>query len=164
MPTNVVMPQLGESVVEGTVSKWLKAEGDAVHEFEPLLEISTDKVDSEIPAPADGVVLKINVREGETVERGTLLAVIGQPGENPADAPPVVSPHGHAQAAPVPSRQETTAPLQNGSSANGKPEYTGHVTPVVARMAAEHHLDLSQITGTGRDRRITKKDVEAYLE
>ena len=165
MPTNVVMPQLGESVVEGTVSKWLKAEGDPVHEFEPLLEISTDKVDSEIPAPADGVVLKINVREGETVERGTLLAVIGQPGENPADAPPVANPHGHVPA-PLPSAQPEppSATPQNGAHGNGKPEYMGHVTPVVARMVAEHHLDLSQITGTGRDGRITKKDVEAYLE
>jgi 2-oxoglutarate dehydrogenase E2 component (dihydrolipoamide succinyltransferase) len=160
MPTNVIMPQLGESVVEGTVSKWLKAEGDAVQEFEPLLEISTDKVDSEIPAPANGVVLKITVREGETVERGTLLAVIGQPGENPADAPPVASPHGHTPAPPEP---QSAAP-QNAAPGNGKPEYSGHVTPVVARMVAEHHLDLSQISGTGRDGRITKKDVEAYLE
>ncbi len=79
MPTNVIMPQLGESVVEGTVSKWLKQVGDTVQEFEPLLEISTDKVDTEIPAPASGVLLKILIPAGETVERGTLLAVIGQP-------------------------------------------------------------------------------------
>lgn len=167
MPTNVIMPQLGESVVEGTVSKWLKAEGDAVQEFEPLLEISTDKVDSEIPAPANGVVLQINVREGETVERGTLLAVIGQPGENPADAPPVASPHGHTpapQPAPAPPQPQATPPAPNSAHTNGKPEYSGHVTPVVARMVAEHHLDLSQINGSGRDGRITKKDVEAYLE
>ena len=83
MPTNVIMPQLGESVVEGTVSKWLKQEGDRVEAFEPLLEISTDKVDSEIPAPAEGVLLKIHIQEGETVEHGTVLAVIGQAGEQP---------------------------------------------------------------------------------
>ena len=77
MPTNVIMPQLGESVVEGTISKWLKREGDSVEAFEPLLEVSTDKVDTEVPAPADGVLLKIHVAEGTTVERGTLLAVIG---------------------------------------------------------------------------------------
>ncbi|MEP7291372.1 MAG: dihydrolipoamide acetyltransferase family protein [Chloroflexota bacterium] len=158
MPTNVMMPQLGESVVEGTVSKWLKQEGDAVQEYEPLLEISTDKVDSEIPAPANGVVLKIHVHEGETVEHGTLLAVIGQPGEQAeaAQAQPVAA-NGHAAHAPA-------APRQNGAHSNGNAEYTGHVTPVVARMATEHHLDLSQITGTGREGRITKKDVEAYLE
>src|SRR5690348_11830448 len=81
MPTKVIMPQLGESVVEGTVSKWLKREGDPVQAFEPLLEISTDKVDSEISAAADGVLLKIYVPEGETVARGTVLAIIGQASE-----------------------------------------------------------------------------------
>ena len=154
MPTNVIMPQLGESVVEGTISKWLKAEGDPVQAYEPLLEISTDKVDSEIPAPADGVLLKIHVPEGETVEHGTLLAVIGQPGEQPDSAPEPVGARHVVPAQNPPIVQPT---------ANGHSEYTGHVTPVVARMAAEHHLDLGQITGTGREGRITKKDVEAYL-
>jgi 2-oxoisovalerate dehydrogenase E2 component (dihydrolipoyl transacylase) len=148
MATNVIMPQLGESVVEGTVSKWLKREGDPVQAFEPLLEISTDKVDTEIPASADGVLLKIYVPAGETVARGTVLAIIGQPNEQPASTPSVI-------AAP--------AMAQNGIHSNGKTEYTGHVTPVVARMAAEHHLDLAQIAGTGREGRITKKDVETYL-
>ncbi len=164
MPTNVIMPQLGESVVEGTVSRWLKQEGDSVAEFEPLLEISTDKVDSEIPAPAAGVLLKIHIREGETVDHGTLLGVIGQAGEKPEDAPPVQA-HGHGalgHAPPPPERNGT--PAANGSNGNGAGEYTGQVTPVVARMAAEHSLDLAQITGTGRDGRITKKDVEAFLE
>lgn len=162
MPTNVIMPQLGESVVEGTVSKWLKQEGDVVREFEPLVEISTDKVDSEIPAPAAGILLKIHIREGETVDRGTLLGVIGQAGENPADAPPVTA-HGHAAPNAV-SNGAVGAGKPNGVHPNGDAEYMGQVTPVVARMAAEHQLDLSQITGTGRDGRITKKDVEAYLE
>ena len=101
MPTNVTMPQLGESVVEGTISKWLKREGDPVQAYEPLLEISTDKVDTEVPAPADGVLLKIHVTEGETVEKGTLLAVIGQVGERTdaraheaATAPPAAEPVG----------------------------------------------------------------------
>ncbi len=152
MPTNVIMPKLGESVVEGTISKWLKAEGDSVQAYEPLLEISTDKVDSEIPAPADGVLLKIHIPEGETVEHGTLLAVIGQPGEKPA-------------AAPVPAAAPARAPelAVAHAQSNGHAEYTGHVTPVVARMAAEHHLDLAQISGSGREGRVTKKDVEAYL-
>src|SRR5262249_7137553 len=81
MPTNIVMPQLGESVVEGTVSKWLKREGDPVKEFDPILEVNTDKVDTEIPAPAGGVLLKVLVPEGTTVKAGTVLALIGQPNE-----------------------------------------------------------------------------------
>ncbi len=170
MPTNVIMPQLGESVVEGTISKWLKQEGETVQAFEPLLEISTDKVDSEIPAPADGVLLKIHVREGETVERGTLLAVIGQVGEplgeQPTDAPAPVGAHGNAPVnghAAGADHAPQLAAAHNGGHPNGKPEYSGHVTPVVARMAAEHQLDLAQIEGTGREGRVTKKDVEAYL-
>src|SRR5215831_11881862 len=86
MPTKVIMPQLGESVVEGTVGKWLKQVGDTVNEFEPLLEINTDKVDTEIPSPATGVVLQILVPEGATVERGALLALIGEAGEAIPDA------------------------------------------------------------------------------
>src|SRR5690606_41168197 len=110
MPTNVIMPQLGESVVEGTVTRWLKREGDTVHEFEPLLEVSTDKVDTEVPAPASGVLLKIYIREGETVDRGTLLAVIGQAGEAVDDkAPPVGTTHGSSQ----PRSEELTSELQS---------------------------------------------------
>jgi 2-oxoglutarate dehydrogenase E2 component (dihydrolipoamide succinyltransferase) len=149
------MPQLGESVVEGTVSKWLKQVGDTVKDFEPLLEVSTDKVDTEIPAPAAGTLLKIYVSEGQTVERGVLLAVIGQPGEElpDGDVSPVAA-HGHA-----PRPQPVIAKSNGGASA-----YTGHVTPVVARMVAEYGIDLSQIKGTGRGGRVTKKDVESYLE
>lgn len=153
MATKVIMPQLGESVVEGTVSRWLKREGDTVGEYEPLLEVSTDKVDTEVPSPAAGVLLKIYVQEGQTVERGVLLAEIGQPGEKPgADSEPA--------AAHTPMRSPTSSEktMTNGGA------YAGHVTPVVARMAAEHALDLSKIPGTGRNGRVTKKDVEAYLE
>ncbi len=157
MPTRVIMPQLGESVVEGTVSKWLKQEGESVSEFEPLLEVSTDKVDTEIPAPAAGTLLKIYVPEGQTVERGVLLALIGQPGETlpEGDAAPAVTRHIVPEATPAP----TTAVANGGASS-----YTGHVTPVVARMVAEYGVDLSQIQGSGRGGRITKKDVESYLE
>lgn len=162
MTTQVVMPQLGESVVEGTVSRWLKREGDTVQEYEPLLEVSTDKVDTEIPAAASGVLMKIYVQEGETVERGTLLAVIGAAGE-PIDSSGDTTGTEHA-----PRQQERQAIKSGG--ANGRPQngdahasYTGHVTPVVARMAAEHQIDLAQIEGTGRGGRVTKKDVEAYL-
>jgi 2-oxoglutarate dehydrogenase E2 component (dihydrolipoamide succinyltransferase) len=161
MPTQVIMPQLGESVVEGTVLRWLKREGDPITALEPLLEVSTDKVDTEVPAPADGVLLKILIPEGTTVEKGTLLAVIGQAGEQVADDGDNVGAR-HAvplEKSPVPAPAQVSA---NGQPANGG--YTGHVTPVVARMAAEHQLDLAQIQGTGRDGRVTRKDVEAYLE
>jgi pyruvate/2-oxoglutarate dehydrogenase complex dihydrolipoamide acyltransferase (E2) component len=157
MPTKVIMPQLGESVVEGTVTRWLKNVGDPIQEFEPLLEVSTDKVDTEVPAPANGVLLDIYVQAGETVERGVLLALIGEAGEK---APNIAQPE------TVTAQQATTsaaapAPTQHAAN-NGN--YAGHVTPVVARMAAEHRLDLAQIPGTGRDGRVTKKDVEAFLE
>ncbi len=158
MPTNVVMPQLGESVVEGTVSKWLKNEGDQLHEFEPLVEISTDKVDTEIPAPASGTLLKILIPAGETVEKGTLLAVIGQAGEQ-VDTPSTNG-SSHATHEPAPPAEATPSV----SHASPVTSQMGHVTPVVARMVAEHNLDLSQIKGTGREGRVTKKDVEQYLE
>lgn len=153
MATKVIMPQLGESVVEGTVSRWLKREGDTVQEYEPLLEVSTDKVDTEVPSPAAGVLLRIYVQEGQTVERGTLLAAIGRPGEAP-----------DAENEPVGAHGQTPLPVSPEQAAANGGAHVGHVTPVVARMAAEHALDLSKIPGTGRNGRVTKKDVEAYLE
>jgi len=161
MPTKVIMPQLGESVVEGTVSRWLKNVGDPVTEFEPLLEVSTDKVDTEIPAPATGLLLDIYVQAGQTVERGVLLALIGEAGEAGGQPP------AHEQPESVGTRHvvsaASAAPQAQAAAQNGG-VYTGHITPVVARMAAEHGLDLAQIPGSGRDGRVTKKDVEAYLE
>src|SRR3990170_1701069 len=106
MPTQVIMPQLGESVVEGTVSKWLKAEGQSVNEYEPLLEVNTDKVDTEIPSPAGGVLLRILVPEGQTVQAGTVLAMIGAAGEAVPEAPAAApaGPRAGAQApAPAPA-------------------------------------------------------------
>lgn len=143
MKSKVIMPQLGESVVEGTVSKWLKQQGDTISQYEPLLEVSTDKVDTEIPSPASGVLLQIYVGEGQTVAAGTVLAMIGEPNEHSGDddQPAHVSGNGHER----PEAQ------------------TSHVTPVVARMVAEHNLDLSAIKGSGSGGRVTKKDVEAYL-
>lgn len=132
MPTEVLMPKLGESAVgEVTVGRWLKAEGDPVQQHEPLLEVTTDKVDSEIPAPASGVLLRILVKEGEAAGEGVCLALIGEAMEEAAET--------------------------------GRGEYGGYVSPVVARMVAEHGIDLSQVAGTGRDGRVTKKDVEAFL-
>lgn len=159
MATNVTMPQLGESVVEGTVSRWLKQEGDTIEAFEPIVEISTDKVETEIPAETGGILLKIYVGEGETVERGALLAVIGQAGEALPNADTTAESHGA-------SANGHAAPTSTPTPAAHTPTtaYTGHMTPVVARMAAEHQLDLAQIQGTGRGGRVTKKDVESYLE
>lgn len=163
MPTDIVMPQLGESVVDGTVAEWLKQVGEPIEEYEPIVRVSTDKVDSEIPAPAGGVLLEIRVPEGETVDAGVVLGVIGQADEKPGTGPSGSSAHASngqqtPQPATVPARtQQTTAPVADGAIG-------AHVTPVVARMAAEHQLDLSQIAGSGRNGRITKKDVLAYLE
>jgi 2-oxoglutarate dehydrogenase E2 component (dihydrolipoamide succinyltransferase) len=145
------MPQLGESVVEGTVEKWLKAVGDHVERFEPLVEISTDKVVTEIPSPAAGVLLAIHVTEGQTVAKGTLLAVIGQ--EVTETIATNSTPTGTSHNTPQP-----VADTPHTGHTNG-----WHVTPVVARMAAEHQIDLTQIQGSGRGGRVTKKDVEAWL-
>ncbi|HLY28938.1 MAG TPA: dihydrolipoamide acetyltransferase family protein [Aggregatilineales bacterium] len=155
MPTKVIMPQLGESVVEGTVSKWLKRVGDSVEEFEPILEVSTDKVDTEIPSPAKGVILQIYVPEGTTVERGVLLAMIGQPGEAVPEAPDKVAAGTKNHEA---AKNEHVHFQGNGV---GKSQ---RYSPVVARMAAENKIDLSQINGTGLGGRVTKKDVEVFLE
>ena len=157
MPTNVIMPQLGESVVEGTVTRWLKRAGEPVTEFEALLEINTDKVDTEIPAPAGGVLLHVYVPEGETVRAGTLLAVIGAAGETPtADAP---------AARPVPAAAVAPAPAgEAGEAEHARRGDLGFISPVVARIASEHNVDLKQVRGTGQGGRITKKDVLAHVE
>ncbi len=172
MPSQIIMPQLGESVVEGTVARWLKSEGEAIAEMEPLLEVSTDKVDSEIPSPASGVLLKILVPAGETVRAGTVLAWVGQPGEA---IPGTEGGDGEAQRREGTSSVTATGPEKEAESATegangstrpvtaGRSRDLGFISPVVARMAQEHNLDLALITGTGQGGRITKKDVEAYL-
>jgi pyruvate/2-oxoglutarate dehydrogenase complex dihydrolipoamide acyltransferase (E2) component len=161
MPTQVIMPQLGESVVEGTVTKWLKAEGQPVQEFEPLLEINTDKVDTEIPAPASGVLLKVLVTDGQTVRAGAVLAVIGQPG----DALPEIK----ANAAGAPAAAKTSLPApaapapMPASPAPARADL-GFISPVVAKLASEYNIDLSRVQGTGAGGRITKKDVLAVVQ
>lgn len=165
---DVVMPQMGSSVTEGTISRWLKGVGDAVQADETIVEISTDKVDTEVPSPAAGVVVEILVAEGTTVDVGTRIAVLStDPGAAatapaapaapveaaPAPAAPAAEPAPvAAAAAPAPS---VAAPTDDGERA--------FVSPVVAKMASEHGLDLAQIPGTGRGGRVTKKDVEGYL-
>jgi 2-oxoglutarate dehydrogenase E2 component (dihydrolipoamide succinyltransferase) len=169
---DVVMPQMGVSVSEGTITKWLKQEGEQVEADEALLEISTDKVDTEVPSPATGTVTQILVPEGETVEVGTKLAVIGGEGGTPAAEAPAAEPETPAPAAeevaqpaetpavepaPAPTPQPATAPdgQQNGKS---------FVSPVVARIASEHGVDVSSVPGTGRGGRVTKKDILNYVE
>ncbi len=169
MATQLTMPEMGEGVIEGTVARWLKAEGEAVEQYEAVLEIETDKVTTEATAEEAGMLLQILVPEGQTVPVGTPLAVIGQPGEAaaaPAAAPAAKSPaakasNGATAVSDPPAR--TTSPA-NPLTPPPAPPYTGRISPVVGRIAAEHHVDLNLVTGTGRDGRITKKDILAYLE
>jgi 2-oxoglutarate dehydrogenase E2 component (dihydrolipoamide succinyltransferase) len=160
MATNVIMPQLGESVVEGTISRWLVQVGDRVEQYTPIMEVSTDKVDTEVPAPLAGVVLKLYHPEGATLQAGTVIAAIGQPGEAVADQPARVDLHAASEAAPVEPEAAAEA------AAPGQPvgRDLGRISPVVARIAQEHDVDLTKVAGTGRGGRITKQDVLAYVE
>ena len=163
MTTPVKMPQLGESVVEGTVARWLKAPGDAVAKHEPLLEISTDKIDTEVPAPADGVLLEILVPEGTTVAAGALLATIGAPGESAARAPSTAPDRQTPPPSSPPAARLTEEAAPSVASPAERPAGRAFISPVVARMSAEHGIDLAQVAGTGLGGRITKRDVEAFL-
>ena len=169
--TEVKMPALGESVTEGTVSSWLKAVGDTVEADEPLLEVATDKVDTEVPSPASGVLLEIRVPEDETVEVGTVLAIIGDPsqaGSAPAPAAPApqAAPEPPAPApAPAAEAPAPTAPAATAAPAAAAPVSSGasgsYVTPIVRKLAKDKGVDLSTVTGTGVGGRIRKQDVEA---
>src|SRR5437588_11780619 len=186
---DVVMPQMGVSVSEGTITKWLKQKGEQVEADEPLLEISTDKVDTEVPAPASGTLTEILVQEGETVDVGTKLGQIGggaaaPSGDGAAPEPqapqPQAPPEPATQAAAdasmaaasegvgdvAPSEQAEPAPepeparAAEAATSNGKT----FVSPVVARIASEHGVDPNQVEGTGRGGRVTKKDILNYIE
>lgn len=149
MTLEFTMPKLGESVTEGTIGRWLKQPGETIEQYEPMLEVNTDKVDTEVSSPISGTLVEILVGEGETVPIGTVIARLARAGE-------------------------TTSPGSNGSSASSSqmdtstPEpHVSHpsapISPAVARLAAEHNIELSQIKGTGRGGRVTKKDVEAFV-
>jgi pyruvate dehydrogenase E2 component (dihydrolipoamide acetyltransferase) len=193
---DVVMPQMGVSVSEGTITKWLKSEGEAIAADESLLEISTDKVDTEVPSPASGVLQQILAQEGETVAVGTKIAVIAPEGaevETEPEAPPASatqeatqeaeqasSAEGEgpaaetAEEAPAPEpapepAAEAAAQPQVAPAAPRAEEDNGRreakfVSPVVARIAAEHNVDVASVEGTGRGGRVTKKDILSYLE
>ncbi|RRD25159.1 2-oxoglutarate dehydrogenase, E2 component, dihydrolipoamide succinyltransferase [Actinomyces bowdenii] len=169
MSESVKMPALGESVTEGTVSSWLKAVGDTVEVDEPLLEVATDKVDTEVPSPAAGVVLEIRVAEDETVEVGTVLAIIGDPSEataspEPAQPTPQAAPEPQTPAAPAAPEAPATTEAPAAASPAPAPSaaaQTAYVTPIVRKLARDKGVDLSTITGTGVGGRIRKQDVEA---
>ena len=172
---DVVMPQMGVSVSEGTITKWLKQPGDAVAQDEPLLEISTDKVDTEVPSPGSGVLTEILVQEGQTVDVGTKLAVIGGDGDGAAggpepqaqEAPPEPATAEAAAEAEAASSAETPAPTvppQPEPAAAAQSNGKTFVSPVVAKIASEHGVDPNQVHGTGRGGRVTKKDILSFIE
>src|ERR1700732_4153810 len=201
MAVDIVMPQMGESIFEGTITKWLKKPGDKVERDEPLFEISTDKVDAEIPSPSAGVLKEIKVAEGKTVPIQTVVGVIDAAGDASAAKPaqPSASPKSDAQpakaaqappsraAAPqaAPANGRAASPPQpqartqaavtstsavSTTAATGGAPTTGtrdggriHSSPLVRRMAKEHGIDLSGVTGTGAGGRISKQDIEALL-
>ncbi|MGP0095541.1 MAG: 2-oxoglutarate dehydrogenase, E2 component, dihydrolipoamide succinyltransferase [Terriglobales bacterium] len=174
MPTDVVMPQMGESIFEGTITKWLKKTGDKVQRDEPLFEISTDKVDAEIPAPASGVLQEIKVSEGNTVQVNTVVGVIGDgngataaaPVKAAVSAPPVASPT-EKETAKV-AEKKTEAPAAPSAPAPVVPEDEGssdvRSSPLVRKLAREHNVDLAKISGSGTSGRVTKQDVLDFVD
>jgi pyruvate dehydrogenase E2 component (dihydrolipoamide acetyltransferase) len=173
MPTDIVMPQMGESIFEGTITKWLKKPGDKVQRDEPLFEISTDKVDAEIPAPAAGILQDIKVAEGATVQVNTVVGTIASDGESVAPkSTPAVAPAAPAQA--VPARKESAPAKPSAPAVEPKQpppvsqehqeEDHARSSPLVRKIAREHNLNLAQVPGTGLGGRITKQDITAFLE
>jgi 2-oxoglutarate dehydrogenase E2 component (dihydrolipoamide succinyltransferase) len=172
--TDVVMPQMGESIVEGTLTKWLKKAGDKVERDEPLFEISTDKVDTEIPSPAAGTLTEVLVEEGKTVGINTVVGRISdgaaaeaKPAEaKPPESKPVESKPAEskpAESKPAAAKTPEPPPPPPAAAAPEEPgEPAGPLSPLVRRMARESNIDLSRVTGTGAGGRITKQDVEAY--
>jgi pyruvate dehydrogenase E2 component (dihydrolipoamide acetyltransferase) len=174
MPTDIVMPQMGESIVEGTITKWLKKPGDKIQRDEPLFEISTDKVDAEIPAPASGVLSEIKVTEGTTVQVNTVVGTIASDGEGAAvKSAPAAEKKAAPPAAPAKAQPPAPAPQANGTTAAAPPapaapkhdeDEHARSSPLVRKIAREHNVDLSQVEGSGLGGRITKQDILAFIE
>ena len=170
MPTPVVMPQMGESIAEGTIVRWIKKVGESVERDEPLFEISTDKVDAEIPSPAAGVLTDIKVKEGETVAVNSVVAEIGQANEvreargAAAQARPAPTaeqqPDGQSTPAPTPADETAADVTSEQPSDNGR----RRSSPLVRRIAKEHNVDIAQIAGSGIGGRVTKHDILGYIE
>src|ERR1041385_2925711 len=193
MSTEVVMPQMGESIAEGTITKWLKKVGERVERDEPLFEISTDKVDAEIPSPAAGTLTEVRFKEGDTVEVNTVVAVLDGSGAATAEAPaakvveentapqpvappPPPPPPPHAAAPPPPpppSVQAKPAPppppsppaeKKDGSAATVEELRRTKSSPLVRKIAQEHNVDISKLEGTGQSGRVTKNDILSFIE
>jgi len=170
--TEVVMPQMGESITEGTVSKWLKAVGDKIEKDEPLLEISTDKVDAEVPSPAAGTLLSINVQEGQTVEVGSVLALVGAEGASAANTgteksivvPPAAQPKSEPAKATQPIAKASVA--TNGGNGDRTVDELRRTksSPLVRNIAKEHGVDITRIPGSGLSGRVTKNDILSFIE
>ena len=185
MPTDIIMPQMGESIVEGTITKWLKKPGDKVQRDEPLFEISTDKVDAEIPSPAAGILQEIKIAEGTTVGVNTVVGTISADGEatspvkaapaaekpapekksdSSAGAPPAVTSAPRART-PEPEPAPTPAASRAAQSASqNEGDEEARSSPLVRKMAREHGVNLSQVPGTGLGGRITKQDIQSFIE
>lgn len=162
MPTDVIMPQMGESIVEGTITKWLKKPGDKVQRDEPLFEISTDKVDAEIPAPASGVLQEIKVSEGKTVQVNSVVGTIssdGEPARAISSAPVEVD---RGSGPPPTSTAKTVTEAEQGEMSSE--EEHARSSPLVRKIARENNVDLSRINGTGMGGRITKQDILSFIE
>jgi 2-oxoglutarate dehydrogenase E2 component (dihydrolipoamide succinyltransferase) len=167
MPTDVIMPQMGESIFEGTITKWLKKPGDKVQRDEPLFEISTDKVDAEIPAPVSGVLQEIKVSEGTTVQVNTVVGTISDGGS--AAAAKTSAPAGSAPSAPEKKEAPAAKSAPPAPPQQPRQEAEAHdedvrSSPLVRKIARENNVDLSQVTGTGLGGRITKQDIMAFIE
>src|SRR5215469_16727151 len=175
MAVDVIMPQMGESIFEGTITKWLKKPGDKIDRDEPLFEISTDKVDAEIPSPSAGVLKEIKIPEGQTVPIQTIVAVIDGAGgaasaPAPAPAPAKAAPTAPAAPPPAAAKPAASAPAPApvpaaAPAAAAAPASTEriHSSPLVRRLAKEHGIDLSSIEGSGAGGRITKEDIESVI-
>ncbi len=176
MATKVILPQTGEGVIEATVTRWLKKEGDVVKEYDPIVEINTDKVDTEIPSPVNGILLKILTPEGVAAPVNSVLAWIGKPGEKleevevatkskSAPKKPAAAPQQQAptpmQVAPMPAATDQPLPVASKPASNSGPT---PISPLVARIAAENSVNLATVRGTGRGGRVTKTDVLAYVQ
>ncbi|WP_031500390.1 2-oxoglutarate dehydrogenase, E2 component, dihydrolipoamide succinyltransferase [Bryobacter aggregatus] len=173
---DVVMPQMGESIVEGTLTRWLKKPGDKVERDEPLFEISTDKVDTEIPSPAAGILTEVLVQEGATVAINTLVARIGEAGGAAAPAPAAAAPAPPPPAPPAPAPTPAPAPAPAPAPPPPPPaapapapaieadSVNGPLSPLVRKMAREYNIDLAQVPGSGAGGRITKQDIESYIQ
>ena len=160
--SDVILPQLGETVTEGTITQWFKKVGDTVAEDEPLFEVSTDKVDTEVPSPVSGTLIEIRVEEGETVDVGTVIAVVGDGGEPAVAAEPAREPAAAHEPAPAPAPAVTPAPVAESTTAKAGDNRL--LSPVVRRLVNENSLDPDSIAGTGPGGRITRDDVLDHID